>query len=437
MESVNQPNTTSQISSKAQNLHQAPQPEVVRINRFAFVLIASVVLIVFVIGFYSLSSNGEKHKHVNATPVSSDQQPATQAQGDWAEKEAEAALLNRKLAKRKIEEPAIKNGATNLSANINLNANNANSVDIKKRRDEALLAAMSSPLSASGMQNNFQNTTPVVANTANSQNSSAISETETPNEPTLPLSHKQIAKLQNLLGGSDQNQQAQKQAFLGSVKSSLNKDYLLENLNKPISRFEIKAGTVIPSIMVSGINSDLPGQAVAQVRQNVYDSVSGKYLLIPQGAKLIIAYDSQVSYGQSRVLVAVKRIIFPNGSSMNLEGMPGADISGYAGFKDQIDNHYLKTFGSAAMLGLISAGLQLSQPQQSSAFQNPNSTQIAAAAMGQQMGQVANGLVNKNLNIQPTLTIRPGFEFNVTVTADLLFPGIYQDNVGSKNSRSN
>jgi type IV secretion system protein VirB10 len=127
------------------------------------------------------------------------------------------------------------------------------------------------------------------------------------------------------------------------------------------------------------------------------------------------------------VLVAVKRIIFPVGNSMDLEGMPGADISGYAGFNDQVNNHYFKIFGSAIMMGMISAGLQLSQPQQSNAFAAPSASQTAAAALGQQIGQVSMNMANKNLNIQPTLEIRPGYLFNINVTADMVFPGAYDD----------
>jgi type IV secretion system protein VirB10 len=163
----------------------------------------------------------------------------------------------------------------------------------------------------------------------------------------------------------------------------------------------------------------------AQVRQNVYDTVTGRYLLIPQGSKLIIVYDSQVAYGQSRVLPAVKRVIFPNGQSMDLEGMPGEDISGYAGFKDRVNNHYGKIYGAAIATGAIAALFQLSQPQQSSVFVNPTSTQIVASSMGQQLAQAASVTIGKGANIQPTLEIRPGYEFNVNVTADMIFPQPY------------
>src|SRR5690606_28192524 len=117
--------------------------------------------------------------------------------------------------------------------------------------------------------------------------------------------------------------------------------------------------------------------------------------------------------------------IFPNGNSMDLQGMPGVDSAGFAGFHDEVDNHYFRIYGSAAMMGLISAGFQLSQPQQSNMLTAPSTSQVAAAAMGQQMGEVAMGMMNKNLEIAPTLIIRPGYQFNVQVTADIVFPGSY------------
>ena len=116
------------------------------------------------------------------------------------------------------------------------------------------------------------------------------------------------------------------------------------------------AGSILPAVLISGINSDLPGPILAQVSQNVPDSASGRAVLIPQGSRLIGAYQNASSYGQQRVQIAWQRLIFPNTTSMNLPMMPGADQSGYAGFSDQVDQHYLATFGTAAVMSLISAG---------------------------------------------------------------------------------
>jgi len=150
------------------------------------------------------------------------------------------------------------------------------------------------------------------------------------------------------VSGSDgdkqnQNQQDEKRSFLKNNDTS-NSDYLSSRLTSAISPYEVKAGSVIPAAMISGLNSDLPGQIVAMVRENVYDSSTRQYLLIPQGAKLIGLYDSNIAYGQERVLVIWNRLIYPNGDSINLKGMPGTDLEGYAGFHDIVDNKYWKLF---------------------------------------------------------------------------------------------
>lgn len=223
----------------------------------------------------------------------------------------------------------------------------------------------------------------------------------------------------------DPNKQERKDSFLKSAKGNVDPDYSPSSKNKPRSPYEVKAGAVIPAVMIGGINSDLPGQVIAQVRENVYDTKTGQYLLIPQGSRLVGLYDAHVAYGQKRILLAWNRIIYPNGDSFNLKGMPGADKAGYAGFFDQVDNHYLKIFGSAVLMSFISAGVQLSQPNNGSSSgtnQAPSVSQTVGAALGQQIGQTAMTITQKNLNIQPTLEVRPGYQFNVMVTADMILP---------------
>lgn len=187
-----------------------------------------------------------------------------------------------------------------------------------------------------------------------------------------------------------------------------------------VSPFEMKAGTVIPAVMLGGINSDLPGQILGQVSENVYDTKTGRHLLIPQGSRLVGTYDNAVTMGQNRVLVVWKRVIFPDASSLDLDFMPGSDQGGYAGFRDRVNNHYGKIFGSALMLSLFSAGIQVSQPRNQSILDNPSYGQTAAGAVGQQLGLAGTQLMQRNLRIQPTLEIRPGYRFNVTVTKDLI-----------------
>ena len=218
----------------------------------------------------------------------------------------------------------------------------------------------------------------------------------------------------------DPAEQAQQRAFLAALDPNAS-TYLKHAKNPPLSPFEIKAGSVIPGVMISGANSELPGQITGQVKQDVYDSATGQHLLIPAGARLVGTYDSAINGGQSRIFVAWQRIIFPDSSSITLDSMPGADQSGLAGFKDQVNNHYVRTFGQAFLLSLFSAGIQLSQPR--GAVQGTyNAQQIGAAAIGQQLGMLGMQIARRNLNMQPTLEIRPGFEFTIAVNKDMILP---------------
>jgi type IV secretory pathway VirB10-like protein len=216
----------------------------------------------------------------------------------------------------------------------------------------------------------------------------------------------------------DPNRQAEKRSFLANQPAA--ETYLTHTREAAMSPYEVKAGTIIPGVMIGGINSDLPGQIIAQVRESVYDSATGKYLLIPAGSRLIGTYDSSVTMGQRRVLVAWTRIIYPDSSSVSLDVMPGADQSGYAGFNDQVDNHYVRIFGNALMLSVIAAGVQLSQPHDNNINGGYSSQQIMAAELGRQLGQLGMTMTRRNMDIQPTLEIRPGYEFNVMVTKDMI-----------------
>jgi type IV secretion system protein VirB10 len=206
-------------------------------------------------------------------------------------------------------------------------------------------------------------------------------------------------------------------------------DYLRSSVRKPVSPYEVKAGTIIPAVLLTAINSDLPGQITGQVRENVYDSDTGEHLLIPQGTRLIGLYDHHIAYGQQRVLITWKRLILPNGSSLSLrDGMPGADDIGASGFHDQVNHHYLRIFGHALLMSVISAGVQLSQvPQYGQSFAGPTAGNVLGGAVGQQLGSATAEVLRRGMNVSPTLEIRPGFAFNVMVTQDVIFPGPYQE----------
>ncbi len=199
----------------------------------------------------------------------------------------------------------------------------------------------------------------------------------------------------------------------------------------PRTPYEVRAGFIIPGILISGINSELPGQIMAQVSQDVTDTPTGKHLLIPQGSRLVGVYSSEVEYGQSRVLVAWQRIIFPDGKAMDIGAMPGADSAGYAGFTDQVNNHYVRIFGSALLMSAITAGISYNQQQTqqngtNGLYNSPNANSALSNALGQQLGRVSSQMIAKNMNIAPTLEIRPGYRFNIIVTKDLTMTKPYE-----------
>ncbi|WP_322075542.1 TrbI/VirB10 family protein [Burkholderia cenocepacia] len=202
------------------------------------------------------------------------------------------------------------------------------------------------------------------------------------------------------------------------------------DMQAPRSRFELRAGSVIPGVMISGVNSDLPGQIMGQVSQDVFDTATGKFLLIPQGTRLVGTYSSNVAYGQSGVLIAWQRLVFPDGKALDIDAMPGADSAGYSGFRDQVNNHYFRIFASALLLTGVTAGASYATDRNnngsSTGYQQPTMSSELSQALGQQLGAVALQLISKNLNIAPTINIRPGYRFNIVAVKDLDFTKPYK-----------
>jgi type IV secretory pathway VirB10-like protein len=192
-----------------------------------------------------------------------------------------------------------------------------------------------------------------------------------------------------------------------------------DRLAKPASPYVVQAGTVIPAALITGIRSDLPGQVTAQVTEAVYDTPTGRARLIQQGARLIGTYDSQVAFGQSRVLLVWTRLIMPNGRSIVLERQPSADRAGYAGLEDEVDNHWKELLGAASLSTLFAVGTEVNSGTD---VNNTNSAIIQALrrGAGDSLNQTGQQIVRRNLNIQPTLTIRPGFPVRVMVSRDLV-----------------
>ena len=208
--------------------------------------------------------------------------------------------------------------------------------------------------------------------------------------------------------------QQEHRAFMKS--SAAVQSYLAEPLTPPASPYEIQAGTVIPGALVTGINSDLPGQIIGTVTQNVFDSVSGKYLLIPQGSRLLGRYSSVVGNGENRVLVAWQRLILPNGDSIVLDAMPGTNQEGQSGLHDRVNYHFAKLAQAAALSTAIAYGGNLAI--------NPNSTStnqdVVGNTIAQEGSQIGQKIIDRQLNVQPTITIRPGWPFRVLVNTNMI-----------------
>ena len=186
----------------------------------------------------------------------------------------------------------------------------------------------------------------------------------------------------------------------------------------PASPYQVMAGTVIAGALVTGIKSDLPGDVIATVTEPVYDSATGKFLLIPQGSRILGKYNSQVSYGQSRVQVVWNRIILPDTSSLTLDNLVGTDPAGYAGLQDDVDWHWGRVVAGAALTTLLGVGAELAAPE---SRQEGNRIVVAARESAQDgVNQVGQEMTRRNLDIQPTLTMRPGLPVRIIVNRDLV-----------------
>lgn len=243
--------------------------------------------------------------------------------------------------------------------------------------------------------------------------------------PSVPMSNSGGANSEGN-GQADPNGQSQKQAFLAQARSSNDTGYLPSARTAPISKYEIKAGWEIPAMLEQELNSGLPGEIKALVTADVYDTATGQYLLIPQGARLIGTYDSSIAFGQDGLQAVWNRIIFPDASSIDLGGMVGQDSHGASGLRQDVDNHYKRLIGFALLSSVFTAGFQLSQSRGGSVLQYPSPAEIAAGSAGQEVSQTGSQIIRKNLNIQPTIKVPVGYKFNVRVNRDILFDSPYE-----------
>lgn len=234
-----------------------------------------------------------------------------------------------------------------------------------------------------------------------------------PDLDTAPLA---AVPARTAVGEGTASTQDAKHSFL--EKDTDSRLYASATLQMPRSPYQLMAGSIIPAALVTGIKSDLPGPVIAVVTENVFDSVSGREVLIPQGAKLLGEYDSKVAYGQRRVLLVWTRLILPNGSSLTLDRLSGVDTEGYAGLEDGVDWHWRRLLAGAALTTLLNAGAEMAAPNQS----DGSGTVIVATREGieDSVNQVGQEITRRSLDIQPTLTNRPGLPLRVIVNKDLI-----------------
>lgn len=212
--------------------------------------------------------------------------------------------------------------------------------------------------------------------------------------------------------GGDPNRQDRKIDFASAeVESSIYNPFRVQ---EPISSSQLMAGSIIPASLITGINSDLPGQVIAQVTEHVYDTVTGETLLIPQGARLIGRYDSIVAFGQSRALLVWTRIIMPDGSSIQVDSLPGVDGRGQAGLKDRVDQHNWQLARGIALSTLLGVGAELASDG------DDDITRAITESVQGGVNRAGQRIVERELGVQPTLTIRPGWRFSIIAHQDII-----------------
>jgi type IV secretory pathway VirB10-like protein len=245
--------------------------------------------------------------------------------------------------------------------------------------------------------------------------------------PSMPSPPQSPAwpSLADLGGGGDQSKYAQKAHFVRHGADDWPSGYLGGGRQSPLSPYELKTGSVIPAVMISGINSDLPGQILAQVSENIFDTATGRHLLIPQGAKLVGTYDNEVAFAQKRALVIWTKLIFPDASQVDLQGMPGADPAGYAGFKDKVNRHVGRRIGAALLMTVFNLGFEVTRQQSDAGLGNQTQSAVTSA-VGQSIAELGRQMVEREMEVPNTLEVRPGYRFNVMVNKDIAFQSPYR-----------
>lgn len=234
-------------------------------------------------------------------------------------------------------------------------------------------------------------------------------------------------KLNSLDGPSDSNSQDKpNENTLESYDKLKRNNYVLKSeVKNPKTPFALMQGSVIHATLLNGINSELPGLITAQISRDVHDSIRAKYLLIPRGSKLVGQYASGAAFGTERLFIGFNRIIFPNGQSINLGSMPGQSTNGYAGFDAQVDNHYFKIIANSLLLSSISTTADHYEDTYNLAGGHQRTIAGFKAQGSSNVSQALAKIIERNINLSPTLSVEPGYAFTVAITQDIFFKSPY------------
>lgn len=244
-----------------------------------------------------------------------------------------------------------------------------------------------------------------------------VQQNNTSNNNTIPTTNVNGITTPNF-GQEDQNKIKEKKDFFNGKGEETSSIYNPYQLVKPVTKYQVNAGSIIPGIFITGVKSTLPGRMIGQVRTNVYDTTTGQFLLIPKGAKIIGMYDSNITFGQNRVMIVWERIIFPSGKSIQLNRFSGTDLSGYAGVTGKVNNHFGKLLTSVVLSSILGSATAITTNNDDN--DDNNWRTAAGEGAGEQMINIGSKYADKLLNVAPEITISPGEKFNILVNSDLI-----------------
>lgn len=308
--------------------------------------------------------------------------------------------------------------------------------NIATARAQALLQALSAQASVATTNNSSLNRLSADGSDSNSNHSNFANNSLAQNYVNDAAS--KLAQLQKVNGyqayhanGNDNglvsgNSRIEPHQTLNAYQSLVNHDTtMVGKVEEVLSDYLVRQGAVIPCTLLTGINSDLPGLVQAQVSQDVYDSPNGRHILIPKGSKVVGQYASAPMMGQERLMMAFNRVIFPDGKAMDLGAMVGSGLDGYSGFSADVDNHFMRMMGNAILLGGVTAGISLSVDDKRDDDGDLTINGALSQSLGQSIGRVLTNVIERNMNMAPTLKVKPGFSFNVTLVKDIYFSQPY------------